>query len=70
VASASVFPSSGSANPTFTILQLALRHADTLLRQATQAVGQLPRQAGSASLSAAMAPLNASATRATSSSSI
>lgn len=31
VVSASVFPSSGSANPTYTILQLALRHADDLL---------------------------------------
>jgi choline dehydrogenase-like flavoprotein len=30
VASASVFPSSGSANPTFTILQLALRAADAI----------------------------------------
>jgi len=31
VASASVFPTSGSANPTFTILKLALRLADRLL---------------------------------------
>ena len=38
VASASVFPSSGSANPTFTILQLALRHADSLLQKTTHAV--------------------------------
>ena len=30
VASASVFPSSGSANPTFTIMQLALRAADAI----------------------------------------
>jgi choline dehydrogenase-like flavoprotein len=70
VASAAVFPSSGSANPTFTILQLALRHADSLLRKATQAVAATPRQAGSVNLAVAMAPLSASATRATSSSSI
>ena len=31
VVSASVFPNAGSANPTLTILQLALRHADWLL---------------------------------------
>jgi choline dehydrogenase-like flavoprotein len=30
VASASVFPTSGSANPTFTIMQLALRAADAI----------------------------------------
>jgi choline dehydrogenase-like flavoprotein len=32
VASASVFPSSGSANPTFTIMQLAMRAADALAK--------------------------------------
>jgi choline dehydrogenase-like flavoprotein len=31
IASASVFPSSGSANPTFTIMQLAMRAADALV---------------------------------------
>jgi choline dehydrogenase-like flavoprotein len=31
VASASVFPSSGSANPTFTIMHLAMRAADALV---------------------------------------
>jgi choline dehydrogenase-like flavoprotein len=30
VASASAFPSSGSANPTFTIMQLAMRAADAI----------------------------------------
>lgn len=71
VASAAVFSSSGSANPTFTILKLALRHADSLLHKATQAAVEVPsRQAGSANLAVAMAPLSASATRATSSSSI
>ncbi len=33
VASASVFPSSGSANPTLTIMQLAMRAADALMRR-------------------------------------
>jgi choline dehydrogenase-like flavoprotein len=33
VASASVFPSSGSANPTLTIMQLAMRAADAIARQ-------------------------------------
>jgi choline dehydrogenase-like flavoprotein len=33
IASASTFPSSGSANPTLTILQLAFRAADALLRE-------------------------------------
>jgi len=33
VASASVFPSSGSANPTFTIMQLAYRATDALVRR-------------------------------------
>jgi len=33
VASASVFPSAGSANPTYTILQLAFRAADTLAKR-------------------------------------
>lgn len=33
IASASAFPSSGSANPTFTILQLAMLAADTVLAQ-------------------------------------
>lgn len=70
VASAAVFPSSGSANPTFTILQLALRHADMLLGKATGSVQAVPRQAGSASLTEAMAPLSASAMRTTSSTSI
>jgi hypothetical protein len=31
IASASVFPASGSANPTFTIMQLAMRAADAIL---------------------------------------
>jgi choline dehydrogenase-like flavoprotein len=31
VVSAAVFPSAGSANPTFTLLALAMRHADALL---------------------------------------
>jgi GMC oxidoreductase len=33
VASASVFPSSGSANPTLTVMQLAMRAADAIARQ-------------------------------------
>ena len=33
VASASVFPSSGSANPTLTIMQLALRAADAIIQR-------------------------------------
>jgi choline dehydrogenase-like flavoprotein len=33
VASASVFPSSGSANPTLTVMQLALRAADAIARR-------------------------------------
>ena len=33
IASAAVFPTSGSANPTFTIMQLAMRAADDLLSQ-------------------------------------
>ena len=33
VASAAVFPSAGSANPTFTIMQLALRGADAISRR-------------------------------------
>jgi choline dehydrogenase-like flavoprotein len=34
VASASVFPSAGSANPTLTVMHLAMRAADALARQA------------------------------------
>jgi choline dehydrogenase-like flavoprotein len=73
VASASVFPSSGSANPTYTILQLALRHAQSLLAGKVTPVvreSESGRQAGSAERTAAMAALIASPTRATSSSSI
>jgi len=33
VASASVFPSAGSANPTYTIIQLALRTADAITKR-------------------------------------
>lgn len=72
VASASVFPTAGSANPTFTILQLALRHADWLLAHARKQVvsSAMVDQAGSATLAAAMAPARASTTRTTSASSI
>lgn len=71
VASASVFPTAGSANPTFTILQLALRHADWLLAVCrAPAVVRGADQANSAVLAAAMAPINAPATRSTSASSI
>ncbi|WIY54214.1 GMC family oxidoreductase [Devosia sp. YIM 151766] len=71
VASAAVFPTAGSANPTLTILELALRHADSLLAtRRGQAVVSLRDQASSTVLTEAMAPLSASATRATSSSSI
>jgi choline dehydrogenase-like flavoprotein len=35
VASASVFPSAGSANPTYTIIQLALRAADAITKRLT-----------------------------------
>lgn len=38
VASASVFPSSGSANPTLTIMHLAMRAADTLTTNGSRAV--------------------------------
>ena len=33
VASASVFPTAGSANPTYTIIQLALRAADAITKR-------------------------------------
>lgn len=71
VASASVFPSAGSANPTFTILQLALRHADWLLATSRAPVSARGTdQANSTVLATAMAPTSASATRTTSASSI
>lgn len=71
VASAAVFPTAGSANPTLTILELALRHADGLLarsRSPKAAFGV--SYAGSDILADAMAPISASATSATSSSPI
>ena len=40
IASASTFPTSGSANPTLTILKVALRLADTLLAEATRPASQ------------------------------
>ena len=70
VASAAVFPSAGSANPTLTILQLALRHADHLL-EATHGCKvsvQTSIYASSNSLAAESTPLSASATQATSAS--
>ena len=71
VASASAFPTSGSANPTLTILNLALRLADSLLdAKSLRSPKPLEVQAGSMSLTEAMAAPSASATRATSSSPI
>lgn len=71
VASAATFPSAGSANPTFTILQLALRHADRLLAMSkAQVVALDVNHASSTVLASAMAPISASTTRTTSPSSI
>ncbi|WP_108459860.1 FAD-dependent oxidoreductase [Devosia naphthalenivorans] len=72
VASASVFPSAGSANPTYTILQLALWHADKLLKVKKVAAATIEPAPYTASETRTMASasLNTSATRATSSSSI
>jgi choline dehydrogenase-like flavoprotein len=49
IASASVFPSSGSANPTLTIMHLAMRAADAIARRLT------PTQAATGSLSGVLA---------------
>jgi hypothetical protein len=67
--SASTFPTAGSANPTLTILKLALRLADHLLDQKTMP-SDVRSHADSISLSEAVAMSSASATRATSASSI
>jgi len=40
VASASVFPTSGSANPTFTVMQLAMRATDAMVRRLDRSPGR------------------------------
>lgn len=71
VASAAAFPTSGSANPTLTILELALHHADRLLTaKRVETRVSAPYQASSRILADAIAPFSASATKTTSSSAI
>ncbi|MDB5540180.1 MAG: hypothetical protein JWQ89_1907 [Devosia sp.] len=73
VASASTFLTAGSANPTFTILKLALRLADSLMGRKAMPVARLGEelvQAGSTDIAAAIATPIAAATRTTSSSPI